>query len=463
MSASRKSRIPASPASTGIPVHAVTEKGYESWLGKQPAPVRSWIASCKFKGSKGNYLMLPAADGGLEAVVSVIGEPAGLWDMASLPTALPEGCYQLTGVQDKESAFRLALGWKLASYHFSRYRAKQQTFASLLEPEGCDIALLQEMADAIFLARDLINTPADDMGPGELSAAVRDVAVRFDATWREIIGADLLKQNYPSIHAIGRASTRDPRLIELAWGKKTHPRVTLVGKGVCFDTGGLDLKPSSGMLLMKKDMGGAATALALAQLIMAMKLPVRLRLLIPAVDNAVSGNAIRPMDIIKTRKGITVEIGNTDAEGRVILCDALAEADTEAPELLIDMATLTGAARTALGPDLPAVFTDDDDLYQGILRHGALWNDPVWRLPLWMGYDDHLKSKTADITNAPDFAYAGAITAALYLKRFVEKAKSWLHIDMMAWNTSTRPGRPYGGEAMTLRALYGYLSERYGR
>lgn len=453
---------PKGSAAPATPIEAVSEPAYGDWLKQQPKTVQAWLKATGFKGNKGQHALLADSKGALERVVAIIGSPAGVWDMAALPAALPEGSYTLEGAASKSEAFQLALGWKLASYHFGRYKSKPQTFPTLHTPKGVSETALQQMADAIFLARDLINTPAEDMGPEELSKAAKSLAEAHGAQWSQIVGKDLLKKHYPAIHAIGRASPREPRLIDLTWGNPKHPKVTLVGKGVCFDTGGLDIKPSSGMLLMKKDMGGAAAVLAVAQLVMAAKLPVRLRVMIPAVDNAIDGNAIRPLDIIKTRKGIHVEIGNTDAEGRVILCDALAEADAEKPELLIDIATLTGAARVALGPDLPAVFTDDDALYNALYRHGQAVSDPLWRLPLWMGYDDHLKSKTADITNAPDFPYAGAITAALYLKRFVEQAKSWLHIDTMAWNTSNRPGRPYGGEALTVRALFAYLSERYG-
>jgi leucyl aminopeptidase len=317
------------------------------------------------------------------------------------------------------------------------------------------------MADAAVMARDLINTPSNDMGPAELELATRQLAERFGATFGCIVGDDLVKQNFPLIHAVGMASARPPRLIEFSWGDPSHPKVTLVGKGVCFDTGGLDLKPSSGMLIMKKDMGGAANILALAQMVMDAKLKLRLRVLIPAVENAVAGNAFRPLDIFKSRKGTTVEIGNTDAEGRLILADALALADEEKPELLIDMGTLTGAARVALGPDLPPFYTDDETLALDVARCAKAENDPLWRMPLWPPYDSWLDSKVANINNAPSGTFAGSITCALFLQRFVEHAKSWLHVDIYAWTPQAKPGRPEGGECQAARAIYKLLSERY--
>ncbi|MBF0391146.1 MAG: leucyl aminopeptidase family protein, partial [Alphaproteobacteria bacterium] len=313
-----------------------------------------------------------------------------------------------------------------------------------------------------ILVRDLINAPASHMGPEELAAAAQDLAARHAARCRVVVGEALLNENWPAVHAVGRASDRAPRLIDLRWGDEQAPRVTLVGKGVCFDSGGLDIKPSSGMKLMKKDMGGAAHALGLAHMVMAANLPVRLRVLIPAVENAVSGRAMRPLDVIGTRKGTTVEIGNTDAEGRLILCDALAEADGEKPALLLDMATLTGAARVALGTELPALFSNDDKLAEDILRHGRRTRDPLWRLPLWAGYRRQLDSKVADLSSISDSPFAGAVTAALFLQDFVSPTTPWAHIDMMAWNGAARPGRPEGGEAMCLRALFALIAGRHG-
>ena len=318
------------------------------------------------------------------------------------------------------------------------------------------------MAEAVGLARDLINTPANDMGPEELEAAARELATRFGARVSSIVGDELLRQNFPLIHAVGMASTRAPRLIDFTWGDASHPKVTLVGKGVCFDTGGVDLKPASGMLIMKKDMGGAANVLALAQMIMDAKLKVRLRVLIPAVENSVAGNAFRPLDIFPSRKGPTVEIGNTDAEGRLVLADALALADEETPDLLIDLGTLTGAARVALGPDLPPFYTDDDALAADVAHCAYAENDPLWRMPLWGPYDAWLDSKVANINNAPANGFAGSITCALFLQRFVESAASWLHVDIYGWTPSAKPGRPEGGECQAARALYALLSQRYG-
>lgn len=355
-----------------------------------------------------------------------------------------------------------AVGWGLGTYRYQRYKRNGNGHASLVWPANADRTRAEHLIEAHTLVRDLINTPTEDMGPDALAANVKQVARAFGAKVQVIVGADLLRRNFPAIHAVGRAAAREPRLIDLRWGPADAPKLTLVGKGVCFDSGGLDIKPASGMRWMKKDMGGAATALGLAQLIMASQLRVRLRVLIPAVENAIAGNAYRPGDVIRTRKGLSVEIGNTDAEGRVILCDALALADEEAPELLLDFATLTGAARVALGPELAALFTDDDQLAEDVTRFGSSHDDPVWRLPLWAPYRRMIDSKFADITNSSDSGFGGAITAALFLKEFVTRSQAWAHFDLFAWNNSDKPGRPYGGEAMTMRALFGLLEDRYG-
>jgi leucyl aminopeptidase len=359
-----------------------------------------------------------------------------------------------------------ALAWALGAYNFCRYKAdgakKQEDLARLEWPAQADHDYVTRVVAAAVLTRDLINSPASDMLPDALEAAVRDVGTQFGAQVTSIIGGELLAKNYPMIHAVGRASAVAPRLIDLTWGNAAAPKVTLVGKGVCFDTGGLDLKNSSGMALMKKDMGGAATMLGLALMIMAAKLPVRLRLLVPAVENAVSGNAFRPGDVLKTRKGSSVEIGNTDAEGRLVLGDALVEACSENPALLIDAATLTGAARTALGPELPGMFTDDDALAADLNGHSAATFDYMWRLPLWAPYRKFLDSKVADINNAGDTPFAGAITAALFLKEFVTPGTCWVHFDVYAWNPGEKPGRPAGGEAFTQRALFSLIQARFG-
>ena len=405
---------------------------------------------------------MPDADGRLGRVLVGIGGRRG-GDVGRRRTArvrcrpAPIGSTRCPRAADPS---RIALGWALGTYSFDLYRKKKKEGAArLVWPKGADRGLVERLAGAVCLARDLINTPASDLGPAELAEAATQVAESMGARHRVIAGDALLAENYPTIHAVGRASTRAPRLVDIVWGDESAPKVTLVGKGVCFDTGGLDLKPASGMKMMKKDMGGAAIMLGLAQAIMAARLPVRLRVLLPLVENAVSGNAMRPLDIVRTRKGLTVEIGNTDAEGRLILCDALAEACTENPALLIDVATLTGAARVALGPELPALFCNDDDLASRLLAAGAAEDDPLWRMPLWRGYRRLLDSKVADLNNVSDGPHAGAITAALYLQEFVEPGIPWAHIDVMAWNARSRPGRPEGGEAQTLRALYAHIAE----
>jgi leucyl aminopeptidase len=380
-----------------------------------------------------------------------------------LPGLLPPGDYRFDGgLKDARLA---ALAFALGAYRFERYRKRDEQQARLVTPDGVDAAELARIVEGVALARDLINTPPNDMGPAELQDAAFALAKRHGAVARCTIGDKLLDENFPLIHAVGRAAdaARTPRLIDLIWGDEGHPKVTLVGKGVCFDTGGLDLKPSAAMLLMKKDMGGAASVLALAHMIMDSKLPVRLRVLIPAVENSVAGSAFRPSDIYRSRKGLTVEVGNTDAEGRLVLADALALADEEAPDLLVDMGTLTGAARVALGPDLPPFYTDDEMLAADIATHAARENDPLWRMPLWRPYDAMLDSKVADVNNVSSGAFAGSVTCALFLNRFVSAAKSWLHFDIYGWVPSAKAGRPEGGECQAARALYALLRSRYGK
>jgi leucyl aminopeptidase len=378
-----------------------------------------------------------------------------------LPGLLPAGTYRFAGaVEDARTA---AIAFALGAYRFNRYRKSDAADVHLEVPEGVDGEDISRIAEGMFLARDLINTPTNDMLPSDLEAAVRVLAEKHGAKASAIVGDDLLKEKLTLIHAVGRAADNAPRLIDLTWGDAADPKLTLVGKGVCFDSGGLDIKPSSAMLMMKKDMGGAATVMALAHMIMSRKLKVRLRVLIPSVENAIGGNAFRPMDIYPSRKGLTVEIGNTDAEGRLILADALAVADEEKPDLLIDMGTLTGAARVAVGPDLVPLYTDDEKLAAEVLAHAASENDPLWRMPLWKPYNAMLDSKVADINNAPASSFAGSITCALFLQRFVTAAKQWLHLDIYAWVASAKPGRPEGGECQAARALYAYLCARYGR
>lgn len=443
------------------PLACFTTAGWEQAAKREPAATRAWAAAQGFNARPGQVLLLPDATGKPQRALAGLSEPADLWSYAAIAAALPAGDYQLSAAPSNPDA--AALGWALAFYRYERYRKPAgKAAARLVWPAGANQARVRAVYDAIALARDLINAPSNDMGPAELAEAAQNVAKQHKADFRVISGDALLKANYPLIHMVGRAASkgRAPRLIDLRWGKAGAPKLTLVGKGVCFDSGGLDIKPSSGMLLMKKDMGGAAIMLGLAQAIMALKLPVRLRLLIPAVENAISADAFRPGDIVKSRKGLTVEIGNTDAEGRLILADALAEADAEKPDLLLDAATLTGAARVALGPDLPALFSNDDALADAMLAAGRAEVDPFWRLPLHAPYRDYLDSKIADINNAGDTPFAGSITAALFLRDFVTQTPAWAHLDVYAWTARPKPGRPVGGEAMGLRALLCMLEQR---
>ncbi|RAI43233.1 leucyl aminopeptidase family protein [Rhodoplanes roseus] len=416
-----------------------------------------------FEPKPGRHALLPDAKGRLAAVVFGVDPPgrAGRDPFlpGRLPGLLPRGTYRFA--EPVEDARLAALAFALGAYRFGRYQPGGDRDVKLVPPDGVGRDL-PCVAEAVYLARDLVNTPSNDMGPAELEEVARKLADRHGATLRSIVGDDLLTENFPLVHAVGRASSRAPRLIDLVWGDPAAPKVTLVGKGVCFDTGGLDLKNESSMRLMKKDMGGAATVLALAHMIMGRGLKLRLRVLIPAVENAVSGDAFRPLDVCPSRKGITVEIGNTDAEGRLVLADALALADEEAPELLIDMGTLTGAARVALGPDLPPFYTDDDALADTLAKHGAAEHDPLWRMPLWRPYEQMIESKVAEVNNVGTSGFAGSILCALFLGRFVAAAQSWLHLDIYAWTPSAKPGRPEGGECQAARALYALLCERYG-
>ena len=449
------------PAET-TPIWPVTEADVESWLAEQDEATRAWLTATDFKPKAGTHRLLPGSDGAPRGVVLGLGDGTDMWAWGGLPSALPAGVYRVDGELGGDAATRAAVAWGLGGYRFTRYKAAEGELASLVIPDGADAGLAEAMVAGTALTRDLVNTPAGDLGPVELAAAAQALAEQHGADCSVIAGEALLLNNFPMIHAVGRASSRAPRLIDLTWGDADAPKVTLVGKGVCFDSGGLDLKPAAGMLRMKKDMGGAATVLGLASVIMARKLPVRLRVLVPAVENAVSGNAFRPGDVLATRKGLSVEIGNTDAEGRLVLGDALALAAEEDPAILIDCATLTGAARVALGPDLPALFCDDDALIADIEAHGAAWQDPTWRMPLHAPYKERLNSPVADMNNVSEGAFGGSITAALFLQRFADPVKSWAHIDLYAWNDKNRPGRPQGGEAMVLRALYGAIASRFG-
>ena len=434
---------------------------FPAWLESVSSDDRAWLKTAGFAAKPESFAFIPGSDGSPARVVATAAKET-VWAYAGLPRLLPEGDYRIDAPLDRDAATDAALGWALGSYIFTRYKAPKRAFATLVWPEHADQAEVERLARGVFLARDLINTPAEEMGPDELAAAAREMAREGGAECTIIRGDDLLRSNYPTIHAVGRASSRPPCLIDIRWGNKDAPKVTLVGKGVCFDSGGLDLKPAAAMLHMKKDMGGGAVVLGLASALMSARAPICLRVLVPAVENSVSANAIRPRDIIRTRIGKTVEIGNTDAEGRLILCDALAEADTEAPALIIDCATLTGAARVALGPELQALFCDDDAVAEGLLRAGTAVSDPLWRMPLWHPYRKLIDSKIADFNNVSDAGFAGAIIAAIYLAEFVKPTTPWAHIDMYASNAKDRPGRPDGGEATGLRAMYRYLRERFG-
>jgi leucyl aminopeptidase len=452
------------PSVSSIPITFATKATWDAISAELPGEARQFALANGFAAKPGACLTLPAADGHIAQVVFGLEEATSktrdLFRPGLLPGLLPPGVYRFANAPHDT---RLAtLAFALGSYRFSRYRKAEAPDVRLIPSDGIDVADITRMAEAAQLARDLINTPANDMGPEELALAAQHLARRFGASFDCIVGDDLTRQNLPLIHAVGMASSRAPRLIDLTWGDPAHPKVTLVGKGVCFDTGGLDLKPSAGMLIMKKDMGGAANVLALAQMVMDAGLKLRLRVLIPAVENAVAGNAFRPLDIFTSRKGLTVEIGNTDAEGRLVLADALAVADEEKPDLLIDLGTLTGAARVALGPDLPPFYTNDETLALDLAACAKQENDPLWRMPLWPPYDAWLDSKVANINNAPSGTFAGSITCALFLQRFVEDAKSWLHVDIYGWTPSAKPARPEGGECQAARAIYKLLGERYG-
>ena len=444
-----------------LPLHVVPTDSAADWVAAQAPAHREWLNAQGFAGKLGSLAVLPGADGRPAAAAFGWGDAAararGRFHLAKAAEGLPEGVWRIDGALSLDEAEEAALGWLLGAYRFDRYRRQAPQKARLVAPAGIDPRRLEAIAAGECLTRDLINTPASDMGPDELEAAALALAADFGATATAVRGDDLLAQGFPMIHAVGRASARAPRLIELTWGVE-GPRLTLVGKGVCFDTGGLDLQPAASMGLMKKDMGGAATVLGLARMVMALGLKLRLRVLIPAVENAVSGAAFRPQDILTSRKGLTVEVNNTDAEGRLVLADALAYAcEDEAPDCLISMATLTGAARVALGPDLPPLFTDDDRLAAAIAAGAAQARDPVWRMPFWSPYEDLIEPGIADLDNAPAGGMAGAITAALFLRRFVAEGVPYAHFDIYGWQPKVAPGRPKGGVGQGARALLAAL------
>ncbi|MFZ1324542.1 MAG: leucyl aminopeptidase family protein [Candidatus Contendobacter sp.] len=452
----------SSPTPGCIPLIPVSTGDFPAWIAQQEQWLQRWLQATGFSAKADSFCLVPDRDGQLQRVIVGMTRADDLWALGSLPTQLPEGDYALAGSLTPCRRERLTLGWALGAYQFTRYKAPSRAVARLALAADADAERIQRQIAAVTLTRDLINTPAEDLMPEHLAEATETLGSLFGAVVTQIVGEGLLQHHFPVIHAVGRASTHPPRLLDLRWGDPSHPKITLVGKGVCFDSGGLDLKSAGAMRWMKKDMGGAATALGLARLVMSSALPVRLRVLIPTVDNAVAGNAFRPGDVLRSRQGRTIEIHNTDAEGRLILCDALTEAATEQPEVLLDFATLTGAARVALGTEVPALFCTDDALAAGLLAAAEREQDPCWRLPLHQAYRDLLNSKVADIANASDSPYAGAITAALFLKEFVPDGIPWAHFDVMAWNLKSKPGRPEGGEAMTLRAVFAWLEERYG-
>lgn len=460
----------APPGSPAIPLWLLRDSDLAGFKASQPAAIGLWLDQHGFQAERHRVLVLPGVNGELVGAVAGLGSLADWsrfspWHVSGLPDRLPARDFYLAECPSADVAKVTLLGWLFGGYRLNLYKSTVPAAAArarLVAPAGIDQGQLERQSTACAWTRDLINAPANELGPAEIAEAAGRLAQEFGADYRCIEGDQLLAENYPLVHAVGRASSRSPRLIDLRWGDPSDPRVTLVGKGVCFDSGGLDIKASSGMLLMKKDMGGAAVALGLARCLMSRRAPIRLRVLIPAVENSISGQAFRPGDIVRSRRGLTVEIGNTDAEGRLVLADALTEADGERPALLLDFATLTGAARVALGPELPAVFSNDSALVNDIKRCGDLESDPVWPMPLWDSYDEELASRLADLNNVSSSSFAGAIFGALFLRRFVSASPSWAHFDIYAWNSRERPGRPVGAEAQCLRLADRLIAERFG-
>jgi len=445
-----------------IPVELVFTHDYEEWLKKQDKVSHNWLLANDFKAKAGQCCLLGNGSGQVHRVVFGLDDSDDILQIGSLPTRLSKGTYQLEGNLTPDQFEMAAVSWALGSYQFTPYKKQQKLETKLFLNQQGDAEYIENISKSVYLIRDLINTPTEDMGPAQLSDTMQELAKEFSAKFSEIIGDDLLKEGFPCIHAVGRASVHEPRLLDLRWGDPSHPKVTLVGKGICFDSGGLNLKPPGGMLLMRKDMAGGAHVLGLARMIMAAKLPIQLRVLIPTAENAISGDAYRPGDILTSRKGMTIEVTNTDAEGRLVLCDALVEASSEKPDLIIDIATLTGAARVALGTDLSAVFSDNQELVNQLMDISKTVHDPIWPLPLYRPYRKLLDSRVADIMNAcltPMSAQASI--AALFLSEFVDKDIPWLHFDIMAWNVRHSPARPEGGEAFAVRALFKLLKQRY--
>lgn len=456
------SDLPFASASAGrvVPIDALPASGWAAYAEGLSAQAQGFAKAVGFAAQAARYLSIPGQDGALDRIVFGVAEAPSPMAFGALASALPDGLYELRQLPASVPAELAVLAWALGAYRFTAYKPRRGAPARLVAPTNVDLDEAARIARAVYLVRDLVNTPAEDMNPVALQAAAEQVATQNGAEFEVIEGEALLAQNYPLIHAVGRAAAHAPRFVRLAWGDQSAPKLTLVGKGVTFDSGGLDIKPSAGMRIMKKDMGGAAHALALGQLVMQARLPVRLQVMLPIVENAVSGAAMRPGDVFKSRKGLTVEIDNTDAEGRLILADALARASEDDPDLILDFATLTGAARTALGPDLPPLFTDDDQLADDLAAAARAVSDPLWRLPLWPAYDADMDSPIADLKNTGDGAFAGAIYGGLFLKRFVA-AKSWAHFDVFAWAPKDKPSRPQGGEAHALRACWRVLRQRY--
>ena len=441
-----------------VPILATDSARLPKLLESLTPAERRWAQASGFDGSPNSFVLVPDAKGNTARVLAGVRGGDDPWSLAALPLKLPRARYGLGKGPVAIAPERAAFAWDLGGYQFTRYRKAKRKPADLQLDASARVKEALEMAEAVRLVRDLINTPAEDMGPEELSDVAREQAELFGGEFDEWVGDELLAQNFPAIHAVGRAAARAPRLLEINWGNPRHPRVAIVGKGVCFDSGGLDIKTAEGMRLMKKDMGGAAHAIALARLVMQRKLPVRLQCLVPTVENAISGNAFRPGDVVRTRKGLTIEVGNTDAEGRVILCDALAYAVEGKPRTIVDFATLTGAARVALGPELPVLFCNDEKLATRLMARAEELDDPMWRLPLWRNYRRFFDSDIADINNSGRGGFAGSIVAALFLDYFVPPGIAWAHFDVFSWNDASRPGRPVGGEAQGLRAVLAALA-----
>ncbi|WP_133130017.1 leucyl aminopeptidase family protein [Legionella yabuuchiae] len=441
-----------------VPLSLMTKAQFKERISDVPEPIKNAMDTQQFKGNLGNVAVIFDAKGKIEKVFIGSGNGDAIQAVAQSVNRLPQGTYYFEDTLPEQAMMM----WALSQYRFDRYKNNSETPTRVLALDELTLNEVIREAEAVFYVRDLINTPANDLGPVELAKAVSNLASRYNAEFEQWVGDELLSHNFPAIHAVGRAAKEAPRLLSLTWGDPKHPLVALIGKGVCFDSGGLDVKPSTAMRLMKKDMGGAAQAMGLAQWIMSKSLPIRLLVLIPAVENAISGDSFRPGDVLTMRNGLTVEVDNTDAEGRLVLADAMVKACEQKPELLIDFATLTGAARVAVGTDISAMFTEDDELAANITQASMRANDPVWRLPMFSGYKSLLDSSVADLANASASPYAGAITAALFLNEFVPEELSWVHFDIMAWNVSSKPGKPEGGEAMAMKAMAYYLAERYG-